>query len=221
MARTYNGSSEYTRYNLNPAVESSYTFSIWAMPLSNSANQAPMGTFLWDSNNGTLWIEFSGAEGGDPVRGGRAFSSSQYAASTSAYSINTWRHACFTMGPPVRNTATIYLDGANSATSTGDPGDSLSIQTSMTLGCTQIGASRSLFFSGYIQAAAIWGDVLGSDEIVSLAKGFPPRRVRPQSLLIYAPTVREVTNVWGKDGYSLNADSSTASDGYAPRTYGM
>ena len=45
---------------------------------------------------------------------------------------------------------------------------------------------------GQIAEAAIWNVALTDGEIASLAKGFKPTRIRPQSLVFYAPLIRNL-----------------------------
>ena len=54
-------------------------------------------------------------------------------------------------------------------------------------------------WEGKLAALGYWEAVLLAGEIASLAKGFPPRRIRPQSLKLYIPGIRECFN-WSKVG---------------------
>lgn len=55
--------------------------------------------------------------------------------------------------------------------------------------------AEGLFFDGAGAEAAIWSVALTAAEIASLAKGFSPRRIRPQSLVFYAPLIRNLQDV--------------------------
>lgn len=61
---------------------------------------------------------------------------------------------------------------------------------------TRIGAYHQSI-SGYaydeIAEVGIWSTNLSADEIKSLYRGFTPPRVRPQSLVLYAPLIRDLT----------------------------
>lgn len=64
---------------------------------------------------------------------------------------------------------------------------------------------------------AVWSAPLTADEAVSYAKGFKPSRIRPQSLVFYAPLVRAVQDV--RKGITLTpVNSPTVAD--HPRRYG-
>lgn len=68
----------------------------------------------------------------------------------------------------------------------------------------------------FVAEAAIWNVVLTDAEIASLDKGFKPYRVRPQSLVFYAPLVRVVQDV--RNGITLTpTNSPTVAD--HPRVY--
>ena len=58
-------------------------------------------------------------------------------------------------------------------------------------------AQPVLLLYGSIAEAAIWSAALTDDEILSLAKGFTPDQIRPQSLVFYAPLIRELQDLRG------------------------
>jgi len=63
-------------------------------------------------------------------------------------------------------------------------------------GCIDRG-TPVLFLNGSIAEAAIWNAALTDAEIASLAAGFTPDQIRPQSLQFYAPLVRDLVDVRG------------------------
>lgn len=69
-------------------------------------------------------------------------------------------------------------------------------------------STASLFFQGTIADAAIWSAALTNTEIASLAAGFTPDRIRPQSLQFYAPLVRDLVDVRGGRAIT-NVNSAT------------
>ena len=72
------------------------------------------------------------------------------------------------------------------------------------------------FLSGTISEAAIWSVALTDAEIASLAKGFSPRRIRPQSLVFYAPLLRNLQDL--RKGLALTAVNSPTVANH-PRVY--
>lgn len=72
------------------------------------------------------------------------------------------------------------------------------------------------FMDGDISEAAIWSVALTDAEVNSLGKGFSPRRIRPQSLIFYAPMIRTLQDI--KNGITLtNNNSATVAN--HPRVY--
>jgi hypothetical protein len=106
------------------------------------------------------------------------------------------------------STRTVYLNAANNATVTGTR--------------TPTGLNRTTIIPTSTNAAtldgadvAIWNVVLNIEEIESLAKGFKPHRIRPQSLVFYAPLVRELQDI--KGGVTITNNGPTVTD--HPRVY--
>jgi hypothetical protein len=72
------------------------------------------------------------------------------------------------------------------------------------------------YTKGDIAEVAVWSAVLTADEIASLARGFKPSRIRPQSLAFYAPIVRDIHDL--RNGRTItNNNTATVSD--HPRVY--
>ena len=64
--------------------------------------------------------------------------------------------------------------------------------------------------------AGIWNAALTAAEIASLAKGMTCDKVRPQSLVFYAPLVRDLVDV--KGGLTIT-NNNTATVANHPRVY--
>lgn len=77
-------------------------------------------------------------------------------------------------------------------------------------------STEALFVDGQLAEVAIWGVALDAAEIVSLAKGFKPTRIRPQSLKFYAPLVRNLTDL--KGGLTIT-NNNAATVAAHPRVY--
>ena len=147
-------------------------------------------------------------------------SSSAYAPAQAAGTpaTNTWEPWAGTFdGTNARIYRNGALDGTGSASSAGTANEvfvdvfgSASYAGSLTSG--------SQFVDGQIAEFAIWNVALSADEIASLAKGFRPPLIRPQSLVFYAPCVRALHDVRGGRTLVLQAGSDVASS--HPRVYG-
>lgn len=216
MARTF--SSGYASASIATPTAYPFTMFVRGYSTSNSASQVLMALQVSSSDgyNGSI-LFMAGALSGDPVNflkfGGVSVNSA------ASYAINTWSAIA---GRAASATALdVSLDGAQTA------GASTSV-TFKTITQLQIGAratpSVSLPLAGACACAAAWSALLDDDELVSLAKGFSPRRIRPQSLKFYAPLVRDFKLPF----WSVAAATPTLSDAVGtstpsehPRSYGV
>lgn len=100
------------------------------------------------------------------------------------------------------------------------PLDSFNV-TNPVINTASIGAnvgnnSQGGFFSGDIAEVGIWSDALTQPEIASLAAGMTCDKVRPQSLVFYAPLIRDLLDYRG--GLTItNNNGATVTDN--PRIY--
>ena len=76
--------------------------------------------------------------------------------------------------------------------------------------------SASSVTNGQVGEVGVWNVALTAAEIASLAKGVTCDKVRPQSLVFYAPLVRELIDVRG--GRTIT-NNNTATVAVHPRVY--
>lgn len=103
------------------------------------------------------------------------------AATTAGYNANTWHHACAVFASSTSRSA--YLDG-------GSKGTNVNFCNPTGLDTTHIGTTWGAggnHFSGRIAEAAIWNVALTDDEVLALAGGVSPTRIRPGSIQAYWP----------------------------------
>ena len=106
---------------------------------------------------------------------------------------------------------TVYQD-----TTTGTPNtDSRTITTEISIRIGRRATANA--FTGQLAEFAIWNAALTDAEINSLAKGFKPPRIRPQSLLYYVPLVRNVQEV--RSGITFTASANAPVVFAHPRVY--
>lgn len=116
-----------------------------------------------------------------------------------------------------------YLNGALEVTTTvGAPGNgNVDIQLlglmSYLSSSLDGGNPSNNFSNGEAAEYAYWKAALSASEMASLAKGFRPSRVRPQSLAFYAPCVRGLQDVRG--GLTLVKQAGTDVPSAHPRVY--
>ena len=76
--------------------------------------------------------------------------------------------------------------------------------------------SAGLYFNGQIAEVGVWNVALNAAEIASLAKGMTCDKVRPDSLVFYAPLVRNLIDYSG--GLTITNNNS-ATVAVHPRVY--
>ena len=106
--------------------------------------------------------------------------------SNNQYSVNTWHHAMVVFTSITSRTA--YLDGV-----AGTP-NTVSVTPSGMGGVGIAGWWRSVArgdFSGRVAEVGIWNVALTTAEGALLAKGYSPRLVRPDKLVMYVPLIRD------------------------------
>jgi hypothetical protein len=125
---------------------------------------------------------------------------------------NTSRHVCARLSS---TTANVYANGTSVATATVA---SIPAQTGMDrLGVgALVRGNVGGFYNGQAAEVGIWNAALTADEVASLAKGMTCDKVRPQSLVFYAPLIRDLQDVRG--GLTIT-NNNTATVANHPRVY--
>jgi hypothetical protein len=109
----------------------------------------------------------------------------------------------------------IYVNGTEDASRTS--GVPASIADISNYGLTFGGLPGvSFYFNGTIAEVGIWNAALTAAEIASLAKGMTCDKVRPQSLVFYAPLIRNLQDVKGGLTITNNNGATVANH---PRVY--
>ncbi len=199
MSRLFDdASNEYLLNNTAILSAIPITMACWFNSNDDALAQVLMSIADNASDLHSFYLRLDGAAGGDPINAAVAGGGDGLASSSSGFSTNTWHHAC---GVFTSNTSrAIYLDGGNKGTDATDI-------TPAGLDRFGIGVlvRQNLFgyFSGMIAEAAIWNAALTDAEAASLAAGFSPKLIRPQSLVAYWPLVRGLNDPVG--GYNLTA----------------
>jgi hypothetical protein len=190
------------------------TISCWFNAENTTANQALVYIGLSTSTSRFLLVA-SGAVTNDPISfdviagGGGA---AQSANTTTGYNANTWSHACGVATSS--NLRTVYLNGGSSGTNTTSV--TPSTPNRLTIGSRLATGIPGLFFDGSIAEVGIWNDALTAAEIASLANGMTCDKVRPQSLVFYAPLVRDLIDQKGGVTITNNNSATVANH---PRVY--
>ena len=130
---------------------------------------------------------------------------------------STWRHCvCRLSDSATVSTATTYVDGAqNQSVAYGSA-------TPATTGldrfgvCALVRGNVSSYSSASVADVGVWNVALTTDEIASLARGVTCEQVRPQSLVFYAPLIRNIGDM-ARSIALTNNNTATVAD--HPRVY--
>jgi hypothetical protein len=211
MAYDFNGTDQRLRVGSAVVTTTPLTMACWFNPRNVTANM----TLISINREGGTGERFGlfplGGIAGDPIQ--IDIDGLGVARTTAAYSANTWNHAC---GVFVSSTSrAVYLNGGNSGTSTENKTTSGNLQAT-SIGSRHSGVSYGLFMDGLIAEVGIWNVALTDAEIASLADGMTCDKVRPQSLVFYAPLVRDLIDY--KGGLTIT-NNNTATVANHPRVY--
>ncbi len=168
------------------------------------------------SGDRSMALTMRGDETGDLIKFRKANGSSDSADSPSGYTANTWT----SIGGSATNatSARVFVDGVR----TNGPATSITFPTPsgsvLALGHLIFNGT---FFSmaGGACAFAMWDVELTDDEHIWLGKGGSPRRIRPQSLVFYAPFVRDDQDLVNGGTWSYPGGALVVTPN--PRSYGF
>ena len=212
MAYAFNGTTQFLSTASAPTTAAPLTIYGRFNSSSDASNQTLAAIANKTSDTNSFWMVAGGAQVDDPVRViTYGTVSTSIADTTTGFLINTWFDAAGVFS--AINNRTAYINGGSSVTNTES-------QTPIGLNTFGIGVLNRLniasYFSGGLAETAIWNAALTGGEVASLAKGFKPTRVRPQSLVFYAPLVRDLQDLRGALTITNN-NSATVAD--HPRVY--
>lgn len=209
----FNGSADGLELTTAVATATPLTFAAFFISDSSTASQGLI--HLGRTNRVDRFdLLVSGDVALDPVRAATTTNNvAVIGLSASGYSVGTLHHAAAVFASSTSRTA--YLDGVPGTTNTG-------LSTPLSINRTNIGVrqngagGRVGFFDGRIGEAAIWQAALTTAEIVALASGCSPLRIRPELLLAYCDIVRDGRNF---KGTAFSNVGSPAAAAHAPRIY--
>ena len=146
-----------------------------------------------------------------PDRGGNATFTRGLAASA-----NTWYHFAGTIAGTTNGSSFYaYFDGVQSPAGTVANGP-IGTMTRIIIGGRDNGSSIGLHANALIAEVGVWSAVLDTGEIGSLADGITCEKVRPQSLVFFAPLVRNLQDL--SRGRAIT-NNNTATVANHPRVY--
>lgn len=130
----------------------------------------------------------------------------------SSYNNGSWHSVVFqattSSSSSAGNTGSIYADGAYDGTTNTASGVYEAVPTAnVAIGVRGADLAPQTFFTGDIADVGIWSASLTDAEKAAYCKGFTGDRIRLQSLVFYAPCVRDITE---SKGMALTATAITA-----------
>jgi hypothetical protein len=210
MACNFNG-TQYLSMAAAPASGSPMTIAAWFYPTQSLVQVL----VCIGQNSGTYrnQLTYDGDVLGRPIRAFAVGTGGSFQAQGGSTTLNEWNHACAVFGSATSRE--IFAGGASGATNTSNVGTQ-NAATGTQIGARTASNSTGFYFNGNIAEIGIWNAALTAAEIASLAKGMTPDKIRPQSLVFYAPLVRNLIDQKGGLAITNNNSATVANH---PRIY--
>lgn len=198
-------SSQYLNTASTPANAGPVTIACWVYPTT----LATVSIMAIDQSNGSDRFALTLLAAGTA----RAQSQTVFVDSSTTYGTNAWNHVSGIFDDTTIKRS-IWLNGGGNVTTTTT--ESTVNKNRIVIGARTASGSVGAYFGGRIAEVGIWNAALTQPEIASLAKGMTCDKVRPQSLVFYAPLVRDLQDV--KGGLAIT-NNNTATVANHPRVY--
>lgn len=206
MAYFFNGTSQHLTTTSAPVSVVPLTMACWFN--SSAASVAIMSI---GGSSGTATQRFQLSLASQRVQAGTVGTTSYGVSTTTTYTLNTWAHCCAVYANNPARIAYLNAGGAVSGTNITTPTG----LTSLSIG-SRYQSGFGAFFPGSLAEVGVWSAALQVEEIASLARGVSPLFVRPQSLVFYAPLLRELVDLRGGLEITNNSDATVT---VHPRIY--
>lgn len=190
MAYSFNGSSDYFTSALSG---SSTPATIAAIYLTNNTTAGSFQAVTWRAAGNSAKQALSRT--GNLPRALSVVAAGTAGASTSTATItaSAYYHVAGTFSGAASRK--VFVDGAAQTENTANRAVPAIDTVLLGVGTDNAGTGAlAEYHAGNLAEVGIWSAVLTDAEIASLAKGFSPRRVRPQNLIYYAPLRRQTIN---------------------------
>jgi hypothetical protein len=203
MAYEFNGTTQYLSVSSAPITALPLTMAAWF-----NSDSITTGQVILSLDNGATAFQgyrliAAGTVAGDPLRADTGGAIPNVALDSSiGYTANTWNHAAGVFTQP---SVSVSLNGSvNSTTSNFTMFPTVN---RFNIGIRLTSGSPGIYLDGRMAEVGIWNAALTAAEIASLAKGMTCDKVRPQSLVFYAPLVRDLIDV--KGGVTITNNNAT------------
>ena len=186
MAYLFNTGTQYLSTASAPVTAPPLTIALWTLNISVGTTLASLCT-----NGGTHRFQIINVSGG--LIGAITSDGTTSGFASQGGRVNgQWNHAAGVFS--ANNNRIAYVNGVGGTSNT------TTVNTS-TIDTLLIAAAYNTtlqnYYAGQIAEVGIWNAALTAAEIASLSKGMTCDKVRPQSLVFYAPLVRDLQDVRG------------------------
>ncbi len=212
-------SSQYFRIDSAVVTDRPFTLAAWGRPDNSTAPHAMLSVGNATTLLTRVLIAMRGDVAGFPCRISddiQGDSSDATTDSSSGFTVNTWGHGTGVFTSYSSRSA--YMNGAGKITNTQTESGTVNYEATA-IGANVVGTTSPHYFAnptGFLAECAIWSAALTDAEVMSLAKGFKPHRIRPQSLVFYAPLLRNLQDL--RKGLALTAVNAPTVANH-PRVY--
>jgi hypothetical protein len=219
MAYEFNGTTQYLSTASTPITNGPLTVACWYKTDNAATSQALVSI---GDNNGQerFQLFYSGTTAVNPSFSCiySTGSSAGAASNAGAATTNTWYHVAGTVSGALGGSIDFrsYRNGVLGTTLGPTTTSALTGNIDSILIGARFGTSLGLYLDGQIAEVGIWNAALTAAEIAALAKGMTCDKIRPQSLVFYAPLVRDLQDVRGGLTITNNNAATVATH---PRVY--
>lgn len=215
MAYSFNGTSQYLSTSTPPVTTMPLTMACWFRVSVASAASTRIILNAGAATSASACYRLVLPVNNTVVRANQtsdAGASAVAQTATGAVVANTWIHAAAVFASS--ELRTVYASTASGVS------DTISLAaptlTNFSVGSSVNSGGVGGYFSGLVAEVGVWAAAISADEILSLSRGISPHLVRPQSLVFYAPLIRNLTDA--RAGRTItNNGSATVTD--HPRVY--
>ena len=127
-------------------------------------------------------------------------------------STGVWSHGCAVFAS--NNSRTQYANAVGT-TATDAASGSIGV-ANFFIAARRLGGVLGTYFTGRVADVGIWNVALTPEEVTSMYKGMTCDKIRPESLIFYAPLVRDLQDVSGGLAITNNNSATVA---VHPRVY--
>ena len=210
MALTFNSSSQGLRLPFGD-LQQPCSMAIWFRDTNGTNNDRNMFQIADTSVSSRLFrLSVTGA---NAIRFVNSWGTGVDTDSTTTYSTNVWNHALVTV--PATNETNIWLNNGGIGTNSTDTGTVANIDE-IALGYENDSSPGDTWI-GDLAECGIWNVELTEASRIMLAAGVSPRFVQPESLVYYAPCVRDKISIMGENSGVMTDTAANVTVSEHPR----